>query len=67
MPETLLHPKLFVPPDRPNLTPRPHLIERMNKGLVRKLTRISTSAGGWTRDASGSSSASKSVPTMPVV
>ncbi len=47
MPETLLHTKLFVPPLRPNLVPRPHLIERLNQGLQQghKLTLISAPAG----------------------
>ena len=47
MPETLLLTKLFVPPLRPNLVPRPHLIERLNQGLHlgHKLTLISAPAG----------------------
>jgi LuxR family maltose regulon positive regulatory protein len=47
MPETLLRTKLFVPPLRPNLVPRPQLIERLNQGLQlgRKLTLISAPAG----------------------
>ncbi len=45
--ETLLRTKLFVPPLRPNLVPRPHLIERLNQGLQlgHKLTLISAPAG----------------------
>jgi LuxR family maltose regulon positive regulatory protein len=47
MPEALLRTKLFVPPLRPNLVPRPQLIERLNQGLQlgHKLTLISAPAG----------------------
>jgi len=47
MPEPLLRTKLFISPTRPNLVPRPHLIERLNQGLhlVHKLTLISAPAG----------------------
>jgi LuxR family maltose regulon positive regulatory protein len=47
MPETLLRTKLIVPPLRPNLVPRPHLIERLNQSLQlhRKLTLVSAPAG----------------------
>jgi LuxR family maltose regulon positive regulatory protein len=48
----LLTTKLCVPPPRPRLVPRPHLIERLNAGLpgqggafARKLTLISAPAG----------------------
>ena len=43
----LLQTKLYVPPPRPNLVPRPRLIERLNAGLLsrRKLTLISAPAG----------------------
>lgn len=47
----LLATKLFVPPARPELVPRPHLIERLNAGLqqndgfARRLTLISAPAG----------------------
>jgi LuxR family maltose regulon positive regulatory protein len=34
----LLTTKLCIPPPRPNLVPRPRLIERLNAGLHRKLT-----------------------------
>jgi LuxR family maltose regulon positive regulatory protein len=37
--------KLFVPPPRPKLVPRPRLTERLNEGLQRKLTLISAPAG----------------------
>jgi len=45
--ETLLKTKLYIPPVRPNLVPRPHLIERLNQGLQHghKLTLISAPAG----------------------
>ena len=45
MPELLLQTKLYIPPLRSNLVPRPRLIERLNEGLHRKLTLISAPAG----------------------
>jgi LuxR family maltose regulon positive regulatory protein len=47
MPDTLLRTKLFIPPLRPNLVPRPQLIERLNQGLQfgHKLTLVSAPAG----------------------
>ncbi|RPJ43906.1 MAG: hypothetical protein EHM21_10865 [Chloroflexi bacterium] len=33
----------FIPPLRPNIVPRPRLAERLNKGLHRRLTRITAS------------------------
>jgi LuxR family maltose regulon positive regulatory protein len=41
----LLSTKLYIPPVRPELVPRPRLIERLNAGLQRKLTLISAPAG----------------------
>jgi LuxR family maltose regulon positive regulatory protein len=41
----LLTTKLYIPPVRPELVPRPHLLERLNTGLHRKLTLISAPAG----------------------
>ena len=41
----ILATKLYIPPPRPGLVPRPRLIERLNEGLQRKLTLISASAG----------------------
>ena len=43
--EQLLTTKLFIPLTRPELVPRPRLIERLNDGLHRKLTLISAPAG----------------------
>ena len=37
--------KLFIPRPRPNVVPRPRLIERLNEGLHRKLTLIAAPAG----------------------
>ena len=39
--------KLYSPPPRPNMVPRPRLIERLNEGLLagRQLTLISAPAG----------------------
>ncbi|MEJ2732766.1 MAG: LuxR C-terminal-related transcriptional regulator [Anaerolineae bacterium] len=41
----LLTTKLYMPPIRPELVPRPHLLERLNEGLHRKLIVISAPAG----------------------
>src|SRR5512137_2204756 len=43
----ILATKLYIPPPRPGLVPRPRLIERLNEGLPsgRRLTLISASAG----------------------
>jgi LuxR family maltose regulon positive regulatory protein len=41
----LLTTKFYIPPTRPELVPRPRLIERLNAGLHRKLTLISAPAG----------------------
>lgn len=43
--ETLLKTKLFIPPKRPELVPRPRLLMRLSEGLHRKLTLISAPAG----------------------
>ena len=47
VPEILLQTKLYTPPLRPNLVPRPHLIERLNEGLRlgHKLCLVSAPAG----------------------
>ena len=47
MPAPILATKLFIPPARPGVVPRPRLIERLNQGLAKgcKLTLISASAG----------------------
>ncbi|MSP14032.1 MAG: tetratricopeptide repeat protein [Chloroflexi bacterium] len=37
--------KLYIPPPRPIVVPRPRLIEQMNEGFRRKLTLISAPAG----------------------
>ena len=41
----ILATKLFVPPPRLKIVPRPRLIERLNEGMPRKLTLISAPAG----------------------
>ena len=41
----LLTTKLYIPPIRSEMVPRPRLIERLNAGLHRKLTLISAPAG----------------------
>jgi LuxR family maltose regulon positive regulatory protein len=47
MPAPVLATKLYIPPTRPNIVPRPRLIERLNNGLAMgcRLTLISASAG----------------------
>lgn len=45
MPDTLLTTKLYIPPARSDHVARPHLIERLNVGLERKLTLISGPVG----------------------
>ena len=41
----LLQTKLYVPPVRPELVPRPQLVERLNVGPGQKLTLVSAPAG----------------------
>lgn len=41
----LLQTKLYIPPVRPQLVPRPHLLGRLNEGMTRKLTLVSAPAG----------------------
>jgi len=43
--DSLLTTKFFIPSTRPELFPRPRLIEKLNEGLHRKLTLISAPAG----------------------
>jgi LuxR family maltose regulon positive regulatory protein len=43
--EQLLTTKLYIPPTRLKLVPRPRLTERLNEGIHRKLTLISAPAG----------------------
>ena len=45
MPISLLITKLYIPPARSELVPRPRLVERLNAGLERRLTFISAPAG----------------------
>jgi LuxR family maltose regulon positive regulatory protein len=47
MPTALLNSKLFVPPLRPSLVPRPRLIQTLNEGLQmrKRLTLVSAPAG----------------------
>ena len=47
MPTELLTSKLYIPPVRPNLVPRPRLIQRISDGLQskRRLTLVSAPAG----------------------
>ncbi|WP_307719827.1 LuxR C-terminal-related transcriptional regulator [Paenibacillus kobensis] len=37
--------KLYIPPSRPKVVARPHLIQRLNEGLHRKLTLVSAATG----------------------
>lgn len=43
--ELLLTTKLYIPPVRFTIVPRPRLIERLNAGMQRKLTLVSAPAG----------------------
>ncbi len=45
MPDSILTTKLFIPSTRPELVPRPRLIECLNEGLHRKLTLVSAPVG----------------------
>ena len=47
MPAPILATKLYIPPPRPKIVPRPRLIERLNAGLTAgsRLTLISAAAG----------------------
>ena len=45
MSQPILTTKLFIPPPRPGLLPRPHLIEKLNKGATYPLTLVSAAAG----------------------
>jgi LuxR family maltose regulon positive regulatory protein len=45
MESPLLQTKLYIPPTRPELVPRPRLIKRLNEGMSRKLALISAPAG----------------------
>ena len=45
MATSILATKLYIPPPRPKVVPRPRLIERLNEGLHRKLTLISAPVG----------------------
>ena len=45
MPAPILATKLYIPPPRSKIVLRPRLIERLNEGLVGKLTLISAPAG----------------------
>ena len=45
MPTALLMTKLYMPPSRPELVPRPRLIRQLNQGMEGKLTLVSAPAG----------------------
>ncbi len=44
-PDAILSTKLLIPHTRPDLVPRPHLIERLEAGLARALTVVCAPAG----------------------
>ena len=65
----LLTTKLYIPPARPNLVPRPRLLERLDEGLrlSRKLTLVSAPAGlGKTTLLSDWSMAAASAAPAPI-
>ncbi|MCB0208970.1 MAG: tetratricopeptide repeat protein [Anaerolineae bacterium] len=43
--DTLLKTKLYIPPARPQLVPRPRLTQQLNRGLHRKLTLVAAPPG----------------------
>jgi LuxR family maltose regulon positive regulatory protein len=43
--EQLLTTKLYIPPLRSDLVPRPHLYQHLDEGLTRKLTLIAAPTG----------------------
>jgi LuxR family maltose regulon positive regulatory protein len=43
--DPLITTKLYIPPTRPEIVPRPRLIERLDEGLYRKLSLLSAPAG----------------------
>ena len=45
MTETVLRTKLYIPPARPQLVPRPHLVDQLNAGLHRPLTLVAAPPG----------------------
>jgi LuxR family maltose regulon positive regulatory protein len=45
MATSILATKLYIPPPRTQLVPRPRLIERLNEGMHRKMTLIAAPAG----------------------
>ncbi|HCM27181.1 MAG TPA: helix-turn-helix transcriptional regulator [Treponema sp.] len=45
VPTPILATKLYAPPHRPKLVPRPCILEKLNEGLHRRLTLISAPAG----------------------
>jgi LuxR family maltose regulon positive regulatory protein len=45
MATTLLTTKLFIPPTSPNLVSRPHLLEKLDVGMMVKLILVSAPAG----------------------
>src|SRR5512141_1804327 len=45
MPTPILATKLYIPPPRPKIVPRPHPIERLNEGMPCTLTLIAAPAG----------------------
>ena len=45
MPTPILATKIFAPPLRPEIVPRPRLMQHLNEGLHRKLTLIAAAAG----------------------
>jgi LuxR family maltose regulon positive regulatory protein len=65
MPTPLLTTKLYIPPVRSELVPRPRLIERLTEGMARKLTLVSAPAGYGKTAIKGPSSPVKSAFVSP--
>ncbi len=64
----LLRTKLHIPPYRPELVPRPSLIERLDAGIQRKLTLVSAPAGfgKTTLLSEWAHRRSESTPSLPI-
>jgi LuxR family transcriptional regulator, maltose regulon positive regulatory protein len=62
----LLATKLYIPPLRPHLVPRPRLLERVQAGLMGKLTLIAAPAGFGKTTLVSAWRASPSGSTMPL-
>src|SRR5262245_41353509 len=63
---SLLSTKLFVPPPRPDLVPRPRLYAALDAGMRRKLTLLAAPAGSGTTTLIGSWRATETGAAIPL-